>query len=91
MSRKSLCMSRTCARNKAVRSLHQHEHVASPVVWCRPTVRWGVRSSKRVLTYRCVWLCMQGNVARFINHSCDPNCVVQPVLTKNARCGGGKP
>jgi hypothetical protein len=37
----------------------------------------------------------QGNVGRFINHSCDPNCLLQPVLARNARCvcmcvpGGG--
>jgi hypothetical protein len=31
----------------------------------------------------------RGNVARFINHSCNPNCLVQTVLTGNARWGSG--
>jgi hypothetical protein len=37
------------------------------------------------MTQVLVCLSLQGNVARFINHSCDPNCLVQPVLAKNAR------
>jgi SET domain-containing protein len=30
-------------------------------------------------------LLLQGNVARFLNHSCDPNCVIQQVFAGQAR------
>jgi hypothetical protein len=30
-------------------------------------------------------LLLQGNVGRFLNHSCSPNCLVQTVFAGNAR------
>lgn len=27
----------------------------------------------------------QGNAVRFVNHSCEPNCIIQPVFAKEAR------
>jgi hypothetical protein len=35
--------------------------------------------------YTLLLLLPQGNVARFLNHSCEPNCVIQSVFTGQAR------
>jgi hypothetical protein len=32
-------------------------------------------------------LLLQGNVGRFLNHACSPNCLVQTVFAGNARWG----